>query len=165
MLTAQARDRPAVPCLGTVGSGIRASGIGGRVNKPTHLLPGQGARRRRACCWHDEPSRPHIAEAKAALAASTPPRRELWRWRGQMRMLVLGRQRVAGVCMQTPHAARLRSVWPSVCVATSAANRRRATRSSARCANTHARHVHRLTCAYAYMHNASAYPYAHMYSC
>jgi hypothetical protein len=29
---------------------------------------------------------------------------------GRMRVLVMGRQRAAGVCMQTPHAARLRSV-------------------------------------------------------
>ena len=30
---------------------------------------------------------------------------------GRMRVLVLGKQCAAGVCMQTPHAARLRSVW------------------------------------------------------
>ena len=47
----------------------------------------------------DEPSRLRIAEASAALAASTPHRRNVAVAESDMRVLLLGRQRAVGVCM------------------------------------------------------------------
>ena len=58
-LTTRARRLPAVPCPGTVGCGVGASGIGGGVDRPTHYQT--------------------QVVVEAFAAADEPPRRELSR--------------------------------------------------------------------------------------
>jgi hypothetical protein len=102
-----------------------------------------------------KPAPPRKPSSSSQRRAS--PRRcsvvEQWRWRGRMRVRVLG-QAARGMCMQLLHAARLQSVSPSVCAATRVANHQRATPVSActRLACTRMCIAHRLACTCVRMH-------------
>ena len=108
-----------------------------RRSQQADALPGQGACRRRVCC-----GRAVEARHRRGSTLRSPRRRRLvepWRWRGRMRVLVLGRQWAIRMCMQKPHAARTRSVSPSVCAAACAASRPALPPALTRAARVHVR--------------------------